>query len=196
MYCATLTLYFLSIFIFISISSPCPSVPPQWVRPQHGVMPFGKRPVSIFYRRHRHGVPRGGWTQAGTHHCLPLHWRSVARLFFIFLGFQQTNTNPKALSCLVPQPYPVCLLFAFLSLSFIPFHFLLLTLCPVFHSRTLRPTMLLFPSSLNHFLITSYQTFTTTQSPHFLSYSVLLKVQCLPFIYPPLALHSTLVLNL
>lgn len=66
-----------------------------------------------------------------------------------------------------------------------------------FHSRTLCPAMLLFPSSLNHFLISSYQTFLLSpppMPPHFLSYSVPLKARCLPFIYPFLAFHSTFIL--
>lgn len=114
----------------LCFSSPCPSVPPQWVRPQHGVLSSGKRPVSVFYRRHRHGVPRGGWAQAGTHHCLPLHWRSVARLFLNFLWFQETGnlSCSSTLSCLLS--HPAC--FALLSLSFTQFHFLLPTFCPVF----------------------------------------------------------------
>lgn len=70
-----------------SISSSRPSVPSQWVRPEHGVVSPGKGAVSVFCRWHCHGISRGGRTQTGTHHCLPLHWWSetFSVVFFSFI---------------------------------------------------------------------------------------------------------------
>lgn len=71
-----------------SISSSRPSVPSQWVRPEHGVVSPGKGHVSVFCCWHCHGISRGGRTQTGAHHCLPLHWRSEAfPVFFFFFIF-------------------------------------------------------------------------------------------------------------
>lgn len=117
-------------------------------------MSSGKRPFSVFHRRHRHGVPRGGWAQTGTHHRLPLHWRSVVRLLSgCSVLSKQTHTQVRflflLLSFILLSSHPAH--FALLSLSFTPVHFLLPAFCPVV-SLTLCPTMLLFPSSLNHFL--------------------------------------------
>lgn len=71
---------------FISLSSLSlplrspsrPPVPPERIRPQHGVVSPGKGPFGVFHRGHGHGVPRGGRAQAGPHHRLPLHRRLVA----------------------------------------------------------------------------------------------------------------------
>lgn len=71
-----------------STSSSRPSVPSQWVRPEHAVMSPGEGPVGVFSRWHRHGPSGGGRAQTGAHHCLPLHWRSeafpVLAFFFSF----------------------------------------------------------------------------------------------------------------
>lgn len=60
---------------------------------------------------------------------------------------------------LLPPQCPYLLLFVLFPLSFTHFHFLLLTFFPTLFRQTIFPTMLLFPFSLNHFLITSYQAF-------------------------------------
>lgn len=87
-----------------------------------------------------------------------------SRAFLQLSLFSANKHKPKnALSCLVPQPYPVCPLQQLILLCTVyPSPCFIFSSPPsvlFFHSLTLCPTMLLFPSSLNHFLITSYQTF-------------------------------------
>lgn len=77
-----------------SISSSRPSVPSQWVRPEHGVVSPGKGHVSVFCRWHCHGISGGGRTQTGAHHCLPLHWRSEAFPEFFFFFFHLLFGSP------------------------------------------------------------------------------------------------------
>lgn len=68
-----------------SISSSRPPVPPQRVRPEHGVLSPGKGPVGVFRCWHCHGISRRGRTQAGTHHCVSLHWWSEALSPYLLL---------------------------------------------------------------------------------------------------------------
>ncbi len=84
-------------------------------------------------------------------------------------GFSLTfSVFRKWESCVVPHPYPACRLDQLVLLCslypsscfiFSPHHPL-----SCFFTQTLCPTMLLFPSSLNHLLIT-YQTFLLSPQP-------------------------------
>jgi len=113
------------------------------------------------------------------------HYTDGQYLFFILsISRKQTHTHTP-LS--FPSTFSVCLLqlLIWLPLSFTRFHFLPPPSVLCFHWGTLCPTFLLFPFSLNHFLITSYQI--CLLSPLLipsdsLSYSGPFKVHCLPFI--------------
>lgn len=83
----------------------------------------GKRPVCIFYRRHRHGLPRGGRAQAGTHHRLPLHRRSVPELSPAFSTRRKQAHKP----------------FSVLLFNLIPFAFSLNSFCFILHLFSFSP---------------------------------------------------------
>lgn len=155
-------------------------------------MSSGKRPVGVFYCRHCHGVPRGGWAQAGTHHCLPLHWRSVASLLFTFLF----SANKHKLKCTFPVLFLNFILVIQLIMACSPYCWpgciFSSPPCVLFsHSLTIFPAMLMFPSSFKHFLITSYQTLLLTMAN--LSFILFIAFQgVLHFNFPPETFYFTI----
>lgn len=150
-------------------------------------MSSGKRPICVLHRGNCHGVPRRGWAQAGTYHSLPLHWWSVTTFLYAFSVF--CKQSPQHLPMLVFSPSPFC---------FSSFIFSTPARWPVFYAKTLCPTML-FPLSLNHFLITSHQTFPLSPLLIFLisfqTSSLSRCIACISFILLQLSITPTSIPN-
>lgn len=203
MYCSALTLSFLRCLYFVSLS----------VLHAHQFLPseyalsmvscrLGKDPSVYFIVGTAMVYPEEAEPKQGR--IIVFHYTDGQQSDVSFAFSVFTIPKPKctfisrssALSCLSSLSNSFC----FTVLILHPVSFSLPHPLCFFHSRTLCPTMLLFPSSLNHFLISYYQACLLSLLLIPLISSIysfpLLKLHCVPLIYPPLAFHSTLVLIL